>query len=83
MKAVIDIETGGFSKEKNGICEIGIIAVDENNIETGSLNVLINPYTRPLEFQEEPNQLVSYKDDAMAVHGITLDELLHCGLCLT
>lgn len=30
MKAIIDIETGGFSITKNGVCEIGMLVIDDN-----------------------------------------------------
>lgn len=79
-KGVIDIETGGYSKEKNGLCEIGIIAIDENNVEVGSLSILIKPYERPLELQESVGQLVSYKDDAMAVNGLKVEDLISEGV---
>ncbi|MFT5450537.1 MAG: DNA polymerase-3 subunit epsilon [Enterobacterales bacterium] len=80
MKAVTDIETGGFSKEKNGLCEIGMIAIDDNNIEVDSLNVLIKPYKRARAIQEYRDELVTYKDDAMAVNGITIEQLLNDGI---
>jgi len=80
MKAITDIETGGFSKEKNGLCEIGMIAINENNIEVDSLSMLIKPYEKPLHLQDFKNQLVSYKDSAMSVNGLTVGELINDGV---
>ncbi len=79
-KAVIDIETGGYNKEKNGLCEIGIIAIDEHHNEIDSLSVLIKPYERETHLQEFEGQLVSYKDQAMEVNGLTVDQLLKDGV---
>ncbi len=73
-KAIIDIETGGFSKSKNGICEIGMLVIDEKNQSIGNYSTLIKPYLRP-----ESEELVSYKEDAMAIHGITEEELIEEG----
>jgi DNA polymerase III epsilon subunit-like protein len=75
MKGFLDIETGGFSKEKNGVCEIALIAVDKDNNVLGEFHALIKPYTRA----NDTDELVSYKDDAMAIHGITLQELISLG----
>jgi len=69
-KAIIDIETGGFSITKNGVVEIGVLIIDENHVPITEHNWIIKPYTRP-----DSDELVSYKDDAMAVHGITIDEI--------
>lgn len=74
-KIVIDVETGGFSPKKNGICEIAMIVVDSNNNIQETHRYVIKPYPRCPTVQETEGELVSYKDDAMAVHGITMDEL--------
>lgn len=79
-KAVIDIETGGYSKEKNGLCEIGIIAIDEHHNEIDSLSILIKPYERERSIQEFEGELVSYKDQAMNVNGLTVDQLIKDGV---
>lgn len=69
---IIDIETGGFSTTKNGVCEIALLIVSEDLYEIiEGFSILIKPYTRA----DDTDELVSYKDDAMAVHGITLEQL--------
>ncbi len=70
MKAFLDIETGGFSITKNGLCEIALIAVDEQLNIVDTFQCLIKPYKR-----EGSDELVSYKDDAMSVNGLTVEEL--------
>ena len=70
MYAFLDIETGGFSITKNGVCEIGILITDQNFNKLCEFEKLIQPYCRP-----ESEELVSYKDDAMAVNGISVDAL--------
>lgn len=75
--AILDIETGGFSTTKNGVCEIALLIVSGDLSEVISEHCwLIKPYTRA----DDTDELVSYKDDAMAVHGITLEELEVNGL---
>lgn len=74
-RAIIDIETGGYSVTKNGICEIGMLIIDEKFKVIFSDSWIIEPYLRP-----ESTDYVSYKADAMAVHGITLKELTTSGL---
>ncbi len=75
MIAFIDIETGGFSKEKNGLCEIALIATDEKLNIIGTFATLIKPYKR-----HQSDELVSYKDDAMAVNKITIEDLEEYGI---
>lgn len=72
-RAIIDIETGGFSKEKNGICEIGMLIIDDQYRVIGQFCTLIQPYPR-----EGSDELVTYEDKAMAVNGITMDMLSDC-----
>lgn len=75
--AILDIETGGFSTTKNGVCEIALLIVSEDFSEVISEHSwLIKPYTRA----DDTDEMVSYKDDAMSVHGITLEELENEGL---
>lgn len=76
MKGFLDIETGGFSVSKNGVCEIALIAVDKDNNFVDEFNVLIKPYTRA----DDTDELVSYKDDAMAVNGLTEQQLIEQGI---
>lgn len=70
MIAFLDIETGGFSKTKNGVCEIAFIAVDNDLNITDTYHVFIKPYLR-----ENSNELVSYKADAMKVNCLTVEFL--------
>jgi len=69
---ILDIETGGFSTTKNGVCEIALLIVNIDLTEViDEFSILIKPYTRA----DDTDELVSYKDDAMAIHGITIEEL--------
>jgi len=74
-KGFIDIETGGFSIDKNGVCEIAIVAVDAAMNVVDEYHHLIKPYTRPCGIE-----LVSYKDDAMAINGLTVEKLMDEGV---
>lgn len=77
---VTDIETGGFSMKKNGICEIAFLVVDAETLEVVNMyDGLISPYERDPEVQESEGQLVSYKEDAMAVNGISEQDLIDFG----
>lgn len=74
---ILDTETGGFSTTKNGVCEIALLIVSEDLTEIiEEFSVLIKPYTRA----DDTEELVSYKDDAMEVHGITLEQLENEGV---
>ena len=76
MIGFYDMETGGWSIDKNGICEIAMIAYDqENNKVVGEFHSFIKPYTRG----EDTDELVSYKPDAMAVNGLTQELLQRQG----
>jgi len=70
MKAILDIETGGFSITKNGICEIGILIINDAFETVEERSFIIQPYTRP-----DSEELVSYKEDAMSVNGISMEEI--------
>lgn len=72
-KEIIDLETGGFSITKNGVCEIAMLIIDDAMNVVKELNLLIKPY--PIE--EGSSELVSYKADAMAVNKISMDEILN------
>lgn len=66
MKAVIDIETGGFSS-KAGIVEIGILVVsDDNNEIFSSFEAILQPY-----LQEDSEESCIYSEEAAEIHGIT------------
>lgn len=76
MKGFLDIETGGFSITKNGICEIALVAVNHQNEIFATFHALIKPYTR----EDGSEELVSYKDDAMAINGLTIEKLIEEGI---
>lgn len=74
---ILDTETGGYSTTKNGVCEIALLIVSEDLQEVvAEKSWLIKPYTRA----DDTDELVSYKDDAMAVNGIKVEELESEGL---
>ena len=75
MIAFLDIETSGFSITKNGICEIALTVVDEQLNPIDTFHTLIKPYTRSADTDE----LVSYKDDAMAINGLNVEKLIEQG----
>lgn len=75
MRAFLDIETGGFSTTKNGICEIALTVVDDDLTPIETFHALIKPYTRA----DDTDELVSYKDDAMAINGLTVEKLIEEG----
>lgn len=72
MIAFIDIETGGFSKTNNGLCEVAVVITTAELSVVETHNFLIKPYFKELGFGLEK---VSYKEDAMQIHGITLEML--------
>lgn len=76
MIGFFDLETGGFSITKNGICEIAVIAVDESDLSIkDKFHELITPYTRA----DDTDELVSYKEDSMIINGLTERELIELG----
>lgn len=76
MKGFLDTETGGYSITKNGICEIALVAVDHDLNYIDTFHCLIKPYRRA----DDTDELVSYKDDAMAVNGLTVEKLIDFGI---
>lgn len=77
---ILDTETGGFSTTKNGVCEIALLIVSEDLQEVISEHSwLIKPYTRA----DDTEELVSYKEESMVIHGITIEELENEGLDVT
>lgn len=64
-QSVIDIETGGFSKSKNGIIEIAFVITDENNLEVDSFEAIIERYD-----QENGDKMI-YNPHAEKVHKIS------------
>ena len=76
MIGFFDLETGGFSITKNGICEIAAIAVDESDLSIkDQFHELIKPYTRA----DDTDDLVSYKEDSMIINGLTERQLIELG----
>lgn len=74
MIAIIDIETGGFSKKKNGLCTFAALFTD--GLEAHSfITHAVRPYEREEDLQEEPGQLVTYKPEAMEVNGLSVEFL--------
>jgi len=74
-KCIIDIETGGFSKENNGICEIGLVIIDENHHIIATYETLIEPYLK-----ENSDQRMTYSDKAQEIHGISIYDLEQKGI---
>lgn len=74
MRAIIDLETSGFSKSRNGIVEIAVLAFNENYEAVAQFSSLVYPY-----FQEGSETLIEYKPAAMKVNGIDLDKLTEFG----
>jgi DNA polymerase III epsilon subunit-like protein len=69
-KIFFDLESGGFEKTKNALCELGAIVVNSNNEIIDKLQFYVRPYKR-----EASDELHSYKPDAMAVNGITEQQI--------
>ena len=69
-KIIFDIESGGFNKEKNALCELGAIVINADNEIVERLQYYVKPYRRDMS-----EELVSYKPDAMAVNGITEQQI--------
>jgi DNA polymerase III epsilon subunit-like protein len=71
---LLDIETSGFKADKNLLCELGFIVIDENGIELERYSTLIKPY----ELEEGTPMVVTEK--AMEVNGLTLEQLENEGI---
>lgn len=69
-KMIFDLETGGYNKEKNALCELGAIVVNSDNEIIDTLQFYVKPYCR-----EASSELCSYKPDAMGVNGITEQQI--------
>lgn len=69
-KIIFDIETGGFEKSKNALCELGALVVNADNEILETLQYYVKPYCR-----EASSELCSYKPDALAVNGITQQQI--------
>ena len=60
---------------KNGVCEIGLLLLDESLNVVSNWQSYISPYTRG----EDIDELVSYKEDAMLVNGLSESFLIENG----
>jgi DNA polymerase III epsilon subunit-like protein len=68
--AVWDIETGGFKKDDNGLCEIAMIVIDGDTLqELDRFETIIAPYEQP------SGQMSTYTPGAEAVHGISITQI--------
>jgi len=72
-KAVIDIETSGFSKKTNAIVEIGMIILDDNNECINEFEYLVKPYNR------RNGKRCIYTKQAEAIHGVSITKLIDDG----
>lgn len=78
--AIIDIETGGFHKTKNGLAEIGIMFIDENQEKLGEFSWLIKPYRmRGPENAQALQEFVTYDEGAVKLHGLNFELLSKMG----
>ncbi len=69
MKAVIDIETGGFLIEEDAIVEIALLIFDEEMNIKEEYSAIVAPYQKI-----GSEQFTNHSADAEAVHGITLKQ---------
>jgi len=68
-KAVIDIETGGFSVKKNGIVEIAMVILNAKNEPIDYFQTLVKSYA------QEDGSFSEYSEKAFEVHGISMDDM--------
>ena len=67
---VYDIETGGFSREKNGLAEIAMIAIDIVTLEeVDRYEAVIAPYDNLEGIR------VTYTSEALKVNGLTMKQI--------
>lgn len=67
---VYDIETGGFSKEQNGLAEIAMIALDIVTLEeVDRYEAVIAPY------DNLDGVRVTYTKEALAINGLTMRQI--------
>jgi len=67
-RAVLDIETGGFSSDA-GIVEVAIVVIDKNYQPLEKYSAIVQPY-----FIEDSEDLMTYSEHAVKIHGITLKQ---------
>ena len=65
-----DIETGGFSKEENGLAEIAFIVMDSDTLEEiDRYETIVAPYELP------SGNMTTYSPQALAVNGLTMRQI--------
>lgn len=69
MKVFLDIETGGFSKTRHGICEIAMAALSHTGEIVATYETLIRPY------MQESGLPCEYTPEAMKTNGLTAEQL--------
>lgn len=72
---VLDTETGGTNPKNDALCEIAFVVVDDKMNELHRYEAIVAPHDvqcgdDPCEFR-----LGEYKDRAMEVNGISMDEI--------
>lgn len=68
---IFDLETGGLSKDKHALCEIGAVAMDWhlNELNDKTFLKLIKPYAEESEYEKV------YTAKAMQVNKLTVEDL--------
>lgn len=69
-RAIIDLETGGFSILKDAVVEIGIIIINDKYEVLFDKSWIIKPYKCGIN-----DGLVRYREEAMAINGISMNEI--------
>ena len=72
-QAVIDIETGGFSKSKNAIIEIAFVITDIKNNVLDSFETIVKRY------DQENGESMIYNSKAEEVHKISEEDQINKG----
>lgn len=67
---ILDLETGGFSPASNALCELAFIVINPFGEKLAESQSYIKPY-----YREKSDEFCSYKPDAMAVNGITMEQI--------
>jgi DNA polymerase-3 subunit epsilon len=69
MMGVVDIETGGFDKKNNGLCEIGLQIIDR----TGRVHKVYQWYIKP--YKNSQGEPMTYTEGAFKVNGLSMEVL--------
>ena len=75
IRAITDIETGGFSQSRSALVEIAFLLIDDNYEIIDQFTTLVLPY-----HQRQSAELMEYSPGAEAVHGYSLDTLRKQGM---